>query len=195
MKLRYIFCVALVAFPTLTARSQTVEISPFYGWRWGGDVEAGTGEELSLDSGQAYGVDVLYGPRDSEIKMELLWSHQDSGIDLDGDTMDVNIDQFMIGGIYEERYGRVSGYLSLMVGASVFDAEGSDMDARFAVSVGGGVKYFITKNIALRGDVRGYCTVTESESSFISTGGVTLVQFTGSTFWQGEVTAGVTIAF
>lgn len=195
MKLNYIFCAALLLLSAVNARPQVFEATPFYGYRWGGDLETSSGDELDLDGGQAYGVDLTFGPRDSEMKMELLWSRQDSGLDLGFKSLDVTVDQFMFGGIYEERYGKLRGYLSLAVGASVFDAEGSDAEAKFAFTVGGGVKYYLIKNVALRADVRGYCTVVESESAFISSGGVTVATFTGTSFWQGEVTAGITISF
>jgi hypothetical protein len=196
MKLKSLLCAALFVLSGITAYCQTIELTPFYGYRWGGECETPDGEELDFDNSEAYGLVLDFGPKDSEIKMEFLWSRQDGGLDFDGTfSADMTVDEFMVGGIYEERYGNFRGYLSLLLGASLFDVEGFDSELYFSTSIGGGVKYFITPNIALRADVRGYCTITDSEAAFISTGGTTVVYFAGDALWQGEVTAGVTIAF
>ena len=53
----------------------------------------------------------------------------------------------------------------------------------------------MTKNIVLRADLRGFCTVVDSESAFIYYNGVTVVKYSGSTLWQGQATIGVGVAF
>jgi hypothetical protein len=57
------------------------------------------------------------------------------------------------------------------------------------------VKYFITRNLALRADLRGFCTIVDSGGALISSGGGTSVAFYGTAMWQGQATVGVTLAF
>ena len=201
MKRLLIRCAGLLLSSCLGASAQgfEVELSPFYGYRFGGSVDSSSGGTLDLKPGQAYGLTLDFGPRDSEVKFELLWSRQESGIDFEGlgglGKVDVTVDEFMLGGVYEMRQGRFRERVSGMMGATVFNAEGSDAEARFCVGLGVGVKYFLFKNLALCADLRGFCTLFREEAAFISSGGNTVAYFGGSTLWQGEVTAGFTLTF
>ena len=107
----------------------------------------------------------------------------------------LTIDEFQVGALVEKPSGKFHPYLDFLAGASLFGPQGSDSETRFSLSIGGGVKYFLLKNLALRADLRGYCTVVESDSAFISVGGVTVAHFHGSTLWQGEISGGVTLSF
>jgi hypothetical protein len=135
----------------------------------------------------------------SRSKYELLWSRQESGVELETAEwlghMDVTVDEFLVGGVLEASHGRWRGFITGLLGATLISPDGADSEVLFSISIGAGFKYFLLKNVALRGDVRGYCNIVESDSSFISTGGVTVVHFSGSTLWQGEVSAGITVAF
>ena len=66
---------------------------------------------------------------------------------------------------------------------------------KFSFDIGAGVKAFLTKNIYLRADLRGFCVLTEAQGSFIYANGVTVASFSGSTLWQGQMSAGVGFTF
>jgi hypothetical protein len=201
MKMRSQILAGWVLFCALSLNAQPLfEISPHFGYRWGGDLETESGHGISLEDGRAYGLSFDYSTADNPgIKLEILWSRQESGFDLSTpsslQSLDMTVDNFQIGGVLETSRGRARAYLTGLIGATLFDPEDSDPEAYFSLSIGGGVKYFLFPNLALRADLRGYCTVVDSESAFISSGGVTLVRFSGSTMWQGEITGGITLAF
>jgi opacity protein-like surface antigen len=181
------------------AQTLSFGISPFYGYRFGGEVENfDTGTTYSFTDGPAYGLFLDYAPKNFYGRYELLWSHQDSGLDFNGDNglgkVDVTIDVIQIGGLLEFGEQRFRGYLSSHIGATHFSSDGGD-DTRFSWGIGGGVKAFLTKNIYLRVDIRGICTVTEAEGAFIFYNGVTVASFSGSSFWQGQASAGIGITF
>jgi hypothetical protein len=174
-------------------------ISPFYGYRFGGEVEnLTTGTTYSFADGPAYGVFLDYAPKNFYGRYEVLWSHQDTSLDFNGDNglgnMDVTIDVIQIGGVLEFGDERFRGYISGHLGATHFSSDGG-ANTYFSWGIGGGVKVFLTQNIYLRGDLRGFGTVTEAEGAFIFHNGVTVASFSGSTLWQGEVSAGVGIEF
>jgi hypothetical protein len=185
----------------LALRAQVLELSPFYGYRFGGEIKIqSTEEHLSLKDAPAYGIAVDFAPRGSDFKLELLWSHQESSVNFNGygglGKVDVDVDQFMIGGVAETERGRWRAYVTGMLGATYFSSEGSGSDTRFGLCVGVGAKYFLIKNrLALRADARGYCSIVSSEAGFIYYNGVTVATFSGSTLWQGEVSAGITLGF
>jgi hypothetical protein len=201
MYLRVIAIAGGLLLAALGVRAEVrLEISPHYGYRWGGSFETEDDQDVGLKGGQAYGLSIDFKPfRDSDLKYELLWSRQESGVDLE-DTwqmghIGVTVDEFQVGGVLEAHQGRLHEYITGLVGATLFGPEGADSEVRFSFSIGGGVKFFIFRNLALRADVRGYCNIVESDSVFISSGGQTVIYFSGTTMWQGEVSAGFTLAF
>jgi hypothetical protein len=180
--------------------TQRFEISPFYGYRFGGEVQNPlTGRTYRFQDAPAYGLFLDVAPKqDAPEKLELLWSRQDSRVDLQGlagvGKVDVTIDQIQIGGSIE-RGQRLREYVSLLVGATYYSTDDYGSDIRFSLGLGGGVKYFVTRNLALRADLRGFCSIVDSSGAFISNGGTTVVAFSGSAVWQGQVTAGLSLAF
>ncbi len=200
MKMRFISIAGGLLASMLGLQAQVFELTPFYGYRFGGTIETCSGEDTDLEGGPSYGVALDFAPYDSdEIKMELLWSRQDSSLDLEGgggfDHLDILVDEFQIGGVYENGRGRFRETITALVGATVFSPDQGEREARLSFGIGLGLKYFLMKNLALRADLRGYGTVVESEGAFISSGGTTVAYFSGSGFWQGEVSAGLTLAF
>lgn len=176
-------------------------ISPFFGYRFGGEVEdAETDADYSFDDAPAYGLTLDYAPLGSDMRLELLWSHQESGIDFGNDNgldlgeIDLTIDVFQFGGVVEFGRGRWREYVSAHIGATHFSSDLGD-DTRFSFGFGAGGKFSLTKNLYLRADVRGFCTVVDAEGSFIHANGVTVARFSGSTLWQGQVSGGVGLTF
>jgi hypothetical protein len=181
-------------------QTQSFGITPFYGYRFGGEVKNSTTEATySFEDAPAYGLFLDYAPMDFYGRYELLWSHQDSSLDFHGDNglgkVDVAIDVIQIGGVLEFGTEQLRTYVSADAGATHFTSDGYGNDTKFSVGIGGGIKAFLTRNIYLRADLRGFCTVVEAEGSFIYVNGVTVATFSGSTLWQGQISAGVGITF
>src|SRR5262245_39066240 len=187
-------------FPKPLTQTTRFGISPFYGYRFGGEIQdANTATKYSFKDGPAYGLILDYAPMDYYGRFELLWSRQDSSVDFQGNNLlgkvDITIDVIQVGG--ETEYGSESlrGYVSAHVGATHFSSDGYGDDTQFSFDIGAGVKAFLTKNIYLRADLRGFCVVTEAQGSFIYANGVTVASFSGSTLWQGQVSAGFGFTF
>jgi hypothetical protein len=181
-------------------QTQQFAIAPFYGYRFGGELENNnTGANYNLENGPAYGVFLSYAPMDYYGRYELLWSHQDSSVDFNGDyglgKVDVTIDVIQVGGVLDFGTERLRAYVSGHVGATYFSSDGYGDQTKFSLGIGGGGKAFLTKNIYLFGDLRGFCTVTQAQGSFIYYNGVTVASFQGSAFWQGQASVGVGFTF
>jgi hypothetical protein len=175
-------------------------ISPFFGYRFGGAVEnPDTGTKYSFKDAPAYGLFLDYAPTNYFGRFELLWSRQDSRLDFHGDNslgkVDVTVDEFQIGGDAEFGSERLREYASAHVGATYYSSDGHGNDIRFSFSIGTGLKAFLTKNVYLRADLCGFCTVVAAEGSFIYANGVTVASFSGSTLWQGQASVGFGITF
>ena len=187
-------------FPKPIPQTQRFGISPFYGYRFGGEVEDSiTGKQYSFEDAPAYGVFLDYAPINFRGRYEVLWSHQDSSLDFNGNNglgkVDLAIDVIQVGGVLEFGKERLREYFSAHIGATHFSSDGYGNDTKFSMGLGVGAKVFLTKNFYLRADFRGFCTVVESEGSFIYANGTTVARFSGSTLWQGQVSAGIGITF
>jgi hypothetical protein len=186
--------------PAPLLQTQRFGITPIYGYRFGGAVEdAITGAEYSFKDAAAYGLFLDYAPPDHFGRYELLWSRQDSSINFQGNNglglVDLTIDVYQVGGVAEYGSEQTRGYVSAHLGATHYSADGYGSDTKFSFSIGTGVKAYLTKNLYLRADVRGFCTVVEGEASFIYINGITIAQFSGSTMWQGQVSVGLGFTF
>ena len=187
-------------FPEPITQTTRFGISPFFGYRFGGEIQdAKTGENYSLNDGPAYGLFLDYAPKDYYGRFEVLWSHQDSSVNFNGNNglgnVDVPIDVVQIGGQLEYGPKRLRLYISADIGATHFSSDGYGATTQFSFGIGGGAKAFLTKNFYLRADLRGFGTVTQAEGSFLFVNGVTVATFSGSTFWQGQVSAGIGVTF
>jgi opacity protein-like surface antigen len=187
-------------FPKPLTQTTRFGISPFYGYRFGGDIQdANTDTKYSFKDTPAYGLILDYAPMDYYGRFELIWSHQDTSVDFHGNNglgnVDITIDMIQVGGECEYGSKSLRGDVSAHVGGTRFSSDGYGDKTRFSFDIGAGVKMFLTKNIYLRADLRGICTVTDGQGSFIYANGVTVATFSGSAFWQGQVSAGVGITF
>jgi hypothetical protein len=181
-------------------QTQMFGITPFYGYRFGGEVKNhNTGATYNFENGPAYGLFLDYAPKDYYGRYELLWSHQDSSVDFHGDNglgkVDFRIDVVQLGGVLEFGRERLREYVSADAGATLFSSDGYGDNTKFSFGIGAGVKAFLTKNIFLRADLRGFCTVVQAEGSFIYYNGTTVASFSGSSMWQGQATMGIGITF
>lgn len=181
-------------------QTQQFGIAPLYGYRFGGAVQDNnTGTTYRFEDGPAYGLSLDYAPVDYYGRYELLWSHQDSRLDFHGDNglgqVDVAIDVIQLGGELEFGTEQLRTYVSADAGATHFSSAGYGDDTKFSLGIGVGEKVFLTKNIYLRADLRGFCTVVKAQGSFIFANGVTAASFSGSTLWQGQASVGVGVTF
>jgi hypothetical protein len=190
----------LTAIPAPVS-AQLVEVSPLYGYRVGGDFfERVTGQPVDLDGSSVIGGVLNVALRDG-LWVEGLFSHQDARIDVPAAGLTpptrwrVAVDHWMVGGLQEFGYGRASPFLTGLLGLTRYGAEG-DNEIRFAVSAGGGVKLRPSRHVGLRLDGRVFVTFADIDGRAIACSpGFCLLAVQTDAVWQGEVSAGLVIAF
>jgi hypothetical protein len=187
----------------------TVELTPYVGYRMGGqfdvnDPPAGYDDSVDLEDSGSWGVDFgVY--RDPVSFYEILYSQQSANLDSSQPGLkgaDVKVEYFQFGGtlLYPQDSWAVP-YLSLTIGATRFDVQGggSDSETKFSGSLGGGLRVPVGSNFALNFGLRGYLTAVDSDSQFlcVGTGGSAncLIRSSGSAFFQGEASLGFTAIF
>lgn len=207
-------CSALVALalvlavPGARAAGPQFELTPFGGYRTGGEFETRATDtvparEVDLEDGGSWGVDLgLY--RDGSSFYEFLYSTSSTGLDSTDPELaavDVKIEYYHVGGTLlfaDER--RWVPWFSFTAGATRFSAGGGyDSDTKFSIAAGGGVRVPFNDHVAATAGVRGYLTFVDSDTDFlcVSSGSQAgcLLNSTGSTWFQFEGMIGLTVGF
>ena len=184
--------------PAPSAGAAGVELAPFAGFQFGGSVDSSAnGVRFELDSGFDYGA-TLDIPIAESWRVELLFSHQDGAIEsrFDVDRVRIDVQRYMAGIQEEHDYGKTRFFGVALVGATRFapGLDGYDSDVRFTAALGLGVKHFLTPRFGLRAEARGFFVDVNSGGGVVCRGGCLFV-FNGNGLWQGDVSAGVSLAF
>jgi opacity protein-like surface antigen len=185
---------ALAASLSAQVRSGTVEISPFYGYLFGGSFPAGSTSQFDnrADVGDngTYGVGIGYFVN-STLEIEGRWARTETGFvdrrQTDGDfrndqhrVADLRIDYFLGYATFHFGHGRWVPYATVGMGAAQLDpgvrndvvcvAAGPPCNdpepfTRYTAALGGGVKFYANRHIGFRLDGRGYGTYLSSHGS------------------------------
>ncbi len=180
--------------------AQSFELSPFYGYRFGGSfVDLYTPQPFDLDGAPAIGVafDVrLYDSDDFQI--EGLFTHQAATVQLAGrpaTELQVSADHWLAGVLQEFNGGPLRGFTTGLLGLTRYAADGNG-EYRFTVAAGGGIKMFPDRKLGIRLDGRLFATFLDGASNAVAcTPGACLVGLHLDVAWQAEFTAGLTVRF
>ena len=191
-----------LAIPFNVAHAFKNELSVFSGYRAGGNFEdINTGAMVKTDEGSAYGV-IYDGYLDKDSAIEVIYSKQSTNLRPGGTftgskVFDLDIEYFHFGGIRYYPAENYSGYVVGTMGATHFqpDRAGLDSETRFSMAFGGGARIPVTKAVGLRFDVRGYGTLFKGSGAVFCSNGVCDVRVSGSSIWQIEMFAGLSLGF
>ena len=189
----------LVVFSLVAATSaeaQRIEITPFVGYQFGGELDE-IGDETTtrkLDQSLTWGLMLDYDIPDFG-QVELYYSTQ--GTDLDRGiepAVGVTIDHFQIGVVHSYTPNRpINPYIGVTLGTSRFKING-DSDSRFSGAIIGGMKVLFSDHLGFRLDGRifgistGSNPITCSEELCIGYPDTSII-------WQYTVNAGLIIHF
>ena len=191
----------LLCWP-VASHAQTVQVTPFYGYRVGGDFfEIVSGQPVDLDGTEAFGglVNVRYN--NTGMFAEAFFTHQQArfrtpgGIYIPSEDWRITVQHYMGGGTQEFMLDRrVRPFLTGLLGLTRFEAEG-DNEIRFAISAGAGVKLMPASHIGLRLDGRVFTTFADFEGQGFActTPGGCFVAFNADVVWQAEFSVGLVV--
>jgi hypothetical protein len=195
-----LIALVLLARPASGA-AQSVEVTPFGGYRFGGDLfELAAGRELDSDGAATAGA-VVNVAIAGDSWFEALVSHQWSSLSLPEDAygpaerVRIAVDQWLAGGRQDFAAGRSRLFLTGLVGLTRYAAD-DDAEVRFAVSAGGGVRWPVQRRLGVRLDARVFTTFVDADGSATACGPRgCLVGLDVDVAWQFEFTAGLAVAF
>jgi hypothetical protein len=193
--------VVLACCLTASAQAQTVEISPFAGYRFGGDLfELATNRPLDIDGSPVVGA-VVNVEMGEGLWFEAVFSHQHADVHVASDALRTPArwrlvtDHWLAGGRQEFGAGRAQPFLSGLLGLTRYGAEGDD-EIRFTIGTGGGVKLAIQDRLGLRLDSRVFSTFVDADARAVACApGGCFFGLNVSVVWQIEFTAEVVVVF
>jgi hypothetical protein len=179
-------------------QAQTLQVAPFGGYRFGGDLyEAIIGAPLDIDGALCAGgaIDVFI---DDGLSVTFIYTHQAASIeapstDDDPERVRLSIDHWHAGAAQEVGDGVVRPFFGAHLGLTRFGGAG-DAEVRFSLGAGGGVKLMPTRHLGARFDGRAYVVFVDGAGTSACAGGC-VVALDVSAAWQVEFTAGMVISF
>ena len=200
-KLTHTTLVALLCFGfAVPSNAQTVQVAPFGGYRFGGDLyEEITATSLDIDGAPSVGaiVDVFIEPG---LSVTFIYSHQDALVDLprppsSPQRVSLSIDHWHAGGTQEFGRGAARPFLIGTLGLTRYGG-GGDSEVRFSLAAGGGVKFMPHRRVGVRLDGRVYAVFVDGGvDSGVCAPSVCVVGFDLSVAWQADFTAGLVVSF
>jgi hypothetical protein len=183
------------------ASAQTVEVAPFAGYRFGGDLfELVTNAPVDLDGAPVVGGVVNIGMADG-LSFEALFTRQQARVTVPAGAFAppmhrlVFVDQWLAGGRQELGVGRVRPFLTGLVGLTRFGADG-DNEVRFAAGMGGGVRLPVQRHFGVRFDGRVFTTFVDADAhARACVAGACLIGIHVNLAWQVEFTADLVVVF
>ncbi len=200
-----VMILAVVPARAASPQDRSFEMTPFYGYRFGGDLGSAEGaDSLKVAESSCYGI-LLDWEVEKDAFVELRYSRQPTELQARGSAFgaglatvaDMNVEHYFLGGTYQwESQSQFRPFVSADLGVARFSPSGSGSDTRFAFALGGGVKVPMAKHLGLRFDGRWVVNRISGDTEIYCTSlGQCLVLADGTFFSQIELTAGLTLRF
>jgi opacity protein-like surface antigen len=181
-----------------------MEITPFAGYRMGGDFDVGDMDlDADLDDHGSFGL-ALDLARDGYSQYELYYGRQESQLAQDSPIgpFGVTVEYLQLGGtLVVSDQPAFTPYIVAGLGVTRFSPDGPGVDdsTHFSFSLGGGLRFPVSQRFSLRLEARGHLTFVDTDTSLFCAsgdfGGVCAIRGEGSTFIQYELLAGAGFAF
>src|SRR5215469_10962810 len=195
-----VYGTAVVLLSGAAVPAQAVDLVPFVGLRFGGDIgtqQIGTTTQNSatLDASASYG-GVIDIPLSAPRAAELYYSRQQTKLSGSSTIGDVTMSVFHVGLVdsLPSADQNLSWLLAGTLGATELTARDGSA-TRPSIGLGGGFIWMASEHIGLRGDLRALITFSGSGGGSAACGGGCSVSFHGSVVAQGELSIGVVARF
>ena len=179
------------------AGAQGVELAPFAGVQFPGYVSsAANGRPVSIGIGLDYGgtLDIGVAPG---WRVELLYSRQATELSSQGGpNFGLKLERYLVG-IQEEKGDPPLRFFGVfLAGLTRFapGLDGYDSDVRFTLGLSLGLKRALSERFGFRAEARGFFLNVNSGGGVVCSGSCLFV-FSASGLWQGDLSAGFTMAF
>jgi opacity protein-like surface antigen len=201
--------VGLVAGAAPARAGGAVELTPYYGYRLGGefsDINFGGASALEIKDGPAYGLILSYNVNPNA-QIDLQYSQQKTELQGNGGgflssdkLFDLNVELWQLGGNFTSGHPNdpLRGFIGFGVGVTNFEPRDSAFngDSQFAFTFYGGAKIALAKHLGLRLQGQWISTYIDSnEQVFCDPFGFCFVAESAEYLNQFELSAGLAFKF
>ena len=199
---RSMIAAALLLASSLAAAQGALTL--YGGARGGGDFTDQNANDaaVKLDSGAAASLSydwVLDDGRQAQVFYSFQRSALPGSVASRPSDIAVNVSYLHIGGrvFFEGTHTTSASYLVGGLGITHFapSLDGLSSEIRPSMNVGLGYQWLVSRQLALRTEVRGYLTLVNSNGGFFCSGGACVVKIRGDTLLQVEGLLGLSYAF
>jgi len=173
---RLLFVLASVVLLAPIASAQSIEVTPFIGYQFGGEFEHRNNffgedffrEDFELDEGESFGL-IADIPISRHFQVELLYSNQETQLELVDPFVgivfdqDVDVQYYQAGLLWQFRTDSFRPFIAGGIGATDFDFGNGAGETRFSSSFGGGVKAMANDHVGFRFEGRAYATFVDND--------------------------------
>jgi opacity protein-like surface antigen len=185
-----------------SSAAAAVEVAPFAGHRYGGSFQdTNTLSGFDLADATSFGL-LLDFDSEPDKQIEVFLSRQQTQLSATGTftgdpLFDLNIDYYHIGGLYLlPAEGVMHPFVSGTIGLTRMVPKRADLstETRLSLSLGGGAKFFISRNVGLRFDARAIYTAFDADTAVFCSGGCN-IKVRSNGFVQAEAGAALLLRF
>ncbi|MEJ2610600.1 MAG: hypothetical protein P8179_11055 [Candidatus Thiodiazotropha sp.] len=187
------------ALPSSAIADKGLELTPFIGYRFGGSFNNEIiNRSMDVDEQGSWGL-VISAPTASNKGYEILYSHQDSHL-IDKNTpeerFDLDIHYLQLVGSVDVNYRYFTAFYNGGLGLTYMNPgqSGFNNETRLSLSLGGGLKWYLTDQVGIRLEIRGYGTLFNTSGSLFCHGGCDLA-LKSDLFPQFETNLGLIFRF
>ena len=194
----------LLVSPDSSFAQGKIELSPLVGYQFGGKLRMYEGD-LKIKDDMNYGL-ALSTEMAQDTRLEFIWTSMQTSADfrpyygygyLEG-GFDLNINYYQIGGVREFPNGNIVPFGAFTLGAVQFTPSDVNISEtwRFSVTLGGGVKIWLSDHIGIRLQGRLLMPLYfQGVSLYAGTGGSGMGVGAGVPILQGDFMGGLIFAF
>ena len=192
----------LTLVPAVSSDARAVEVAPFIGHRYGGSFQdANTLSGFELADANSFGL-LLDFDTEPDKQIEVFLSRQDTQLTTAGTftgnpLFNLSIDYYHIGGLYLlPAEGLMHPFVSGTMGLTRMVPKRADLttENRLSLSLGGGAKFYFSRSVGVRFDVRAIYTMLNADTAVFCSGGCTIM-VRGNGFVQMEAGAALLMRF
>ncbi len=200
----YLLLVGLTIIPT-SIFAQRFEATPYYGFMFAGKVDL-IKAQMNIKDNPNYGIILDFElDRRNGLNLELSYDRLDTRTTIkeygvyanEKELFDMFIEYYQLGAMYNKPLSKKTNAFGFFTGGvarfSPITPEYGD-DYRFAITMGGGIKYFFTKSVGIR--VQGRLKMPiyfYGGGMYIGSGGSGFYMGSGTVLLQMDLIAGLTI--
>lgn len=195
----------ICVFPLMTHAETTgsdsglaFEVTPFFGYRGGGEFDASDGSTPNMGSNESFGL-IVGILTQHDTSYELLYSSQEANIKGPYD-LDVRTEHLHIGGTAQFNQSEIiAPFIAGGIGGTRLTPESGDDEVRLSASLGFGALATITDRFRARLELRGYLVSMDGNRDIFCSstpaGGTCALKAAGDTLFQYEFFVGAGFTF